>query len=967
MGLFLIYGVADSIVKTLHTDYLKYNKVSREIDSKPFEENSDYYKYKSTFPLHYPQVEKFGVVGEEYVFIEGNHEILTSYKGLNNVLLTDESGSVTYEIEVSEAGFYHVLVTYFPYVEEEKSPIKGKSSNIERKIVINDEVPFLAAENVLFRRLWGAENGTETGIKKDIHGNDIRPRQIELPEWTQTYLKDAVGYIVEPFEFYFNEGLNTIKFESLREPMVLGKIELESIQELKSYSEMTALYQERGYEKTSGVLDIYQAEMPINTTSPTLYPLNDRTSSLTMPNHPEKQLLNSIGGNNWRLSGDIINWGFDVPEDGLYEITLRVKQKMASGMTVARNIYIDDEIPFKEMENYEFIQNTDWRVQTLGTLKEPYLFYLEKGKHTISMEVSLGKYGLLISEVDNTINNLSQIYREIIQYTGAEPDDFRDYDLIVRIPDLLERFEVEKDRLTETRKALIDISGTKSEKTGIIDTVLIQLKDFLKKPSEIHKKLATFENNIASLGTLIILLDQQPLELDYFVISSPDAKLMRGRESMFESIWNGLRSFIASFFIDYASVGMTSYDDVTTIDVWLSVGQDQANILRRLINETFTPEFGIQVNLKLVSGAALLPATLAGQGPDVALGVGSDVPVNYAMRDAAYDLTKFTDFEGISTRFSESGLVPFKYLNSIYALPETQMFMVMFYRTDIFEEMGFSVPQTWQDVNTLVPDLQNFNLDFYMPLPTSAGVMSLPPNPVFSTMFYQRDGDFYLGAGNDYGKASGFATGTGPEVFEEWTRFYTDYSFVLDANFANRFRSGQMPIGLAYYNTYNTLSVFAPEIRGKWDFALVPGTKQRDGTIRRDTVSAVSGSMILKQTKYPDESWEFLKWWSHVDTQVRFGREMEGILGAAARYPTANKAAMEQLPWTTREYSILLEQWEWTKGIPNVPGSYMTGRHLDNAFRKVINDKANPRETIYDYVQTINQELSKKRREFGLE
>lgn len=959
MGLFLIYGAIDFAVKFSKTDYLQHNLLSKEFDSETFEKNSEYHIYRNKYPQVFPQTETFGVRGEEYIEIEGNHQILANYEGENNVLLTDEAGSVTYEIEVSEAGFYRVLLTYYPYVGDDSNDIQGKSSNIERRIYLNGEVPFEAANNVLFRRLWGGEKAVE----KDIHGNDIRSRQIELPEWTSSYVKDASGYIIEPFEFYFEDGINTITLESLREPMILGKIELESIQELITYQEIEAIYAQNGYKKSEGSLEMFQAENPINTTSPTIYPLNDRTSSLTVPHDATKQILNTIGGNNWRLAGDIIKWGFEVPEDGLYEISFRLKQKMAAGMTVSRNIYIDGEIPFKEMENYEFVEHGNWRIQTLGTSAKPYLFYLEKGEHTISMEVSLGQYGLIISEINNTINNLSELYREIIIYTGAEPDAFRDYQLQIRIPNLLERFETERDTLRRTRQALIDIAGSRSDKTGIIDTVLIQLDDFLKKPSEIHKKLKTFENNIASLGTLIILLDQQPLEVDYFVVSSPNKKLFRGRETMFETFWYGFRSFLASFYIDYASIGMTSKEQATTIDVWLSVGQDQANILRRLINESFTPVHDVQVNLKLVSGAALLPATLAGQGPDVALGVGSDVPVNYAMRSASYDISQFPDYEEISERFSESGLVPFRYLDGAYALPETEMFLMMFYRTDIFEELNLKLPETWQDVNTLIPDLQNYNLDFFMPLPTSVGVMALPANPVFSTMFYQRDGEFYL----DGNKSSGFSEGDGPEIFEQWTRFYTDYSFVLDANFANRFRSGQMPIGLSYYNTYNTLSVFAPEIRGKWDFALVPGTKQTDGTIRRDTVSAVSGSMILEKSKYKEESWEFLKWWSSTETQVRFGREMEGILGAAARYPTANKKAMEQLPWTTREYTMLQKQWQWTKGIPHVPGSYMTGRHLDNAFRRVINERSNPRETIYDYVQIINQELAKKRREFGLD
>jgi len=268
----------------------------------------------------------------------------------------------------------------------------------------------------------------------------------------------------------------------------------------------------------------------------------------------------------------------------------------------------------------------------------------------------------------------------------------------------------------------------------------------------------------------------------------------------------------------------------------------------------------------------------------------------------------------------------------------------------------------------MIPDLQKLNLEFYMPVPLTQGnVIDLPPNPVFSSMFYQVDGSFYI----ENNQKSGFNEGLGPAVFELWSQFYTDYSFPVEANFVNRFRSGQMPIGLSYYNVYNTLSVFAPEIRGRWDFLPIPGTyvENKDGIteLRRDTVSTGTGAIILEHAENKQACWEFMKWWTSTEIQSRFGREMEGILGAAARYPTANVESMRQLPWTVNEYEKLNEQWEWVQGIPEVPGSYMTGRHLDNAFRLVLEERANPRETIYDYVQVINEEIAKKRREFGLD
>ena len=98
-----------------------------------------------------------------------------------------------------------------------------------------------------------------------------------------------------------------------------------------------------------------------------------------------------------------------------------------------------------------------------------------------------------------------------------------------------------------------------------------------------------------------------------------------------------------------------------------------------------------------------------------------------------------------------------------------------------------------------------------------------------------------------------------------------------------------------------------------------------------------------------------------------YGKEMESILGSSARHPTANLEAFEQIPWSGAFYQVLSQQMKWGKGIPQVPGAYFVGRHLDNAFRKVVISKEDARETLFDYVYTINQEISGKRKEFGLD
>ena len=92
----------------------------------------------------------------------------------------------------------------------------------------------------------------------------------------------------------------------------------------------------------------------------------------------------------------------------------------------------------------------------------------------------------------------------------------------------------------------------------------------------------------------------------------------------------------------------------------------------------------------------------------------------------------------------------------------------------------------------------------------------------------------------------------------------------------------------------------------------------------------------------------------------------QALLGASARYATANIEALKQLSWNSEQIKVLEESLDHSVGVPEVPGSYFTPRHIINAARKVVNDKEDPRETLIDYTRKINEELTRKRQEFGL-
>jgi ABC-type glycerol-3-phosphate transport system substrate-binding protein len=94
---------------------------------------------------------------------------------------------------------------------------------------------------------------------------------------------------------------------------------------------------------------------------------------------------------------------------------------------------------------------------------------------------------------------------------------------------------------------------------------------------------------------------------------------------------------------------------------------------------------------------------------------------------------------------------------------------------------------------------------------------------------------------------------------------------------------------------------------------------------------------------------------------------MVAIIGDSAKQPTANRVALESLPWTYSEYVEVAKQFENLAAIPNYPGSYYLDRHTEFAFLSAYNDDADPSTEILSYINTINKEITRKRQEFKLE
>lgn len=874
-------------------------------------------------------------------------------------ILTQEVGEITYKFNAPTEGLYNLAVKYYP--------APGKGSAIERDIILNGETPYAEANSILFYRTWVDAN---QDYKKQ-KGNQTFPSQIENPGWKETVVHDSSGFYIEPLRFYLKKGENTLTLRSSKEAMEIETLSFRPVEKLKSYTEYIDTHKAEGIKEIENFNLTVQGEDAVGKSSPSFFPLNDRTSVKTQPYHYTNIVLNTIGGKSWNTSGDWISWDVDVPEDGLYRVAMRYKQGEVRGSFCTRSLKVNGEIPFEQARDLRFSHKTSFQMNDLKDNDgNNLLIYLKKGTNNISLEVSLGVFSQIIKEIEQSTKILNDTYRDIVVITGSTPDQYRDYLLLQRIPNLLETFQTQADRIGAVLTEMQDIMGGNSEKTAVISKTLLQLEDLIANPESIAKKLVSLKDNITAMGKWSFDIKNQPLVIDYLSILGKNEKLPKAEGNFFQGIGHEFMAFVGSFTNNFNVYS----DDVKTqskpIEVWVTTGRDQLEVIKRLVNETFETQSGIAVDMKLVSADVLLPATFTGRGPDVAIQIGSTLPVNFATREAAYDLTKFPDFPEVAKNFVPGAIDTFKFDGGYYALPDQMSFPVMFYRKDILSKLNIPVPNTWDDVFESIPYLQKNNMEIYLDTATPLTLGSAASvgnsqaiNSIFLSMFYQNGGTLYKNGG----ETCDIDSTIGTNIFKSWTEFYTKHGFPTEVDFVTRFRIGEVPIGVVDFTTYSKLSVSAPEIRGAWEMALAPGTLQPDGSINRDMPCVTSAALIIKaaveERSTEQEAWEFLKWWTSADTQTKYAREMEAILGSSGRYPVANIESFEAAPWPAPAMKVLKEGLKSVREVEQVPGGYITGRYLQNAFLEVINEDANPSDVIYEYTKLINDELVKKRAE----
>ena len=882
-------------------------------------------------------------------FSKGIAEADNGEKRDNTVIWDSNSGSLTYEIEVEKGGIYNMYMSYLPLV--------SNTTITELSILIDGEIPFDTAARIRLNKVWV----NEREITIDSRGNQTRPAQIQTALWREGDILDADGLFSEPLGFYLEKGRHTITFDSSRANISIEYFKLYNKKSLSEYESVS----ESELNAVSGQLIRLEGELADYKSSSNLYPTYDNGSYLASPSNAGKIVYNTIGADNWQDAGQSITWniGDDVKESGWYKIGIKARQTKMRGFYSNRRIYIDGKVVCSELDGVKFYYDTEWSTVSPKTEDGDYIYvYLTAGEeHTLTLEAVPGEIGGAIRRLNGLVLEINEYYRKVLMVTGPNPDKYTDYSITAQVQDIVERFTALSAELKAIKADIEALSGAKGSEASGIERMFVLLDKCLDNTRKIPQYMGQLKDNVTAISSWMADYRDQPLELDYVELATADMKFTGTKENPFKSLAFGAKAFFNSFTEDYSVI--SEEVDSSSLDVWVQLGRDQALVVKELVESDFMQEHDIGINISLVQGG-VVEATLANKGPDVALFLGGEFPVNLAARDLLVDVSQFPDYDEVASRFGEDASVLYAYNGGTYGVPLTQNFAMMFYRKDVLAELGVkNVPQTWDELIKTLPALQRNYMSAGLVLPPANISVSTEPGHTFATLLLQNGLNYY----NDDLTATCFDNIKSVQSFEKWTDFYVKYKFEQTYDAFSYFRTGRYPIVIQPYTFYNQLKTASPEIDGLWGFAPVPGTAREDGTISHATNSAGSGAVIfskLDEEKRKD-AWEFVKWFTSAEVQTRYATAVEGLMGTLGRVDSANTETLLQSSWSQDELELIMAQKNELEAIPVIPAAYSVTRDLMNAFRTTVNERRNPRDTLIWYNKDINREITRKRENLG--
>lgn len=845
------------------------------------------------------------------------------------------------------SGSYRLAIDYFSLYDA--------IAPIEISVEVNGETQPLW-QNITLRTDWTSSDGETTF---DQYNNEVQPTSSRLPIWRTSLLKDQLYFERDPLVFNFITGVNQIVITKTRGSLYLGNIRLLAVTTLPTYENY------RSSQPSAPVMDntliSLEAEDYYSKSSPEIR-LESIASPSASPYASSQNKLNVITETYFKDAGQQLNYVFNIETTGFYELTIKYRL-VADNKISYLAIAIDNQIPFEELQNYGLSTTSSFRNHTLGNGESPYQFYLASGLHTLTLEVNTSKIASMYREMQTMINDIGDMQLEIMRLTSGNTDLLREWSITKFIPDAVIRLEnwlaQSEDLLARARLHTTATDQGNNDLTRRLVSIVNKFETLVDDPDKLPQRMNLFSEGsnsiVADLAIGLVEAQDQGVTLDQLFIHGQNTFLPSANVGFF-------KEYIATLEKIGQSTNITELEatEEQVVDIWVYRSRYIMNVMQQYVDQHYTSPDGTQIRLAILPNEGkIILANAAGTQPDAVVGVSGWNPYDLALRGALAPLDEMDGFANVVSEYAPGALLHQMLDGHVYGIPETQDFYVTYYRKDIMEDLGLDVPQTYQDIIEILPTLQAYGMNYYLPL---SAATALKPINATAPFIYQNNGDLFT--------PDAFGTGIDtPEALagiQLMTDLYTTYGLPLQVpNFYDEFRSGTLPIGVGSFNDYLKFAFASPELANKWDITLAPGVRQSNGEIKRVYAGTAQSVAIFEKSEKKEEAWDFLTWWLSAETQEGFMFALQNTYGDEYIWNTANLQAVRALPIKEAHQDVIFDQWTYLYEVPKIPGGFAIERGISDIWNKVVLEGANLRTSVDSMVLTVNREIRRKFAEFG--
>ena len=348
------------------------------------------------------------------------------------------------------------------------------------------------------------------------------------------------------------------------------------------------------------------------------------------------------------------------------------RQNDKADFPVFIDIEIDGQVPNTEFKAYPFDYTNNFKTITLkDDNKDKLSVYLEKGVHSISFTINMEVICHVLESIGRIMSEINDLSLEITKVAGTNKDRYRDLHMTRYIPDVQDRLYGWADEL-EALHDSVKIYSPDTNKIAAFSSAFIassQLRSLAEEPDELPYRVDELSTSVNStnkqLADLLDILSKNRIAFDRIYLYQEEAQLPK-KANFFNKVYLSVKRFVASFFDQAYSTNSINEDH---LQVWVNRPRQYVEIMQKMIDDQFTPETGIEVDLSLMfDPQKLILANASGDAPDIATGINYALPFDLAIRGALQDLTEFEDFEEVADRFSPGLHIPTTIGDGVYSL-----------------------------------------------------------------------------------------------------------------------------------------------------------------------------------------------------------------------------------------------------------------------------------------------------------